>query len=234
MLKNAVLAAALGVCGLAQADTLTFEGAVDSPFVYAGDHLTVGKYWIESYGIGATQSGDYVGMFIDGSDNGLCVGLSCPVNNASQYYAGLNDGYFYFGLEGDAAFKMRSLQASFIGVGQTFPSSVAAVLVLQGFDANNQTVGAAWQINLPSPDANGVFNFINYDLSATNFGKADYSYVRILGYACGADGSCNSGVGLVNFAVDNIVTSAVPEPAAWVLYGLGLMGLGAYARKRTT
>jgi hypothetical protein len=234
LLKNVVLATSLGVCSFAQADTLTFEGAIDSPFVYAGDHLLLGKYWTESYGIGATQSNDFVGMFINGSDNGLCAGLSCPVNNTSQYYAGLNDGYFYFGMQDDSAFKMRSLQASFIGAGQTLPPSVAGVLVLQGFDAQDNAVGAGWQLNLPSPNASGEFNFINYDLSATAFGNADYAYVRVLGYACNSAGSCTNGAGLVNFAVDNIVTSAVPEPGAWVLYGLGLLGMGVFARKRGT
>jgi hypothetical protein len=232
LLKNVVLAASLGICSFAQADTLTFEGTADTPFVYAGDHLLIGKYWTESFGVGATQSTDFVGMLINGSDNGLCAGLSCPVNNTSQYYAALNDGYFYFGLQGDSPFKMRSLQASFIGAGQAFPSSNAGVLLLQGFDAAGGAVGAGWQINLPLPDASGAFSFNNYDLSTTTFGNTEYAFVRVLGYACTSAGVCNSGVGLVNFAVDNIVTSAVPEPAAWVLYGLGLFGMGVFARKR--
>jgi hypothetical protein len=232
LLRNVVLAASLGIGGFAQADTLTFEGTAETPFVYAGDHLLIGKYWTESYGVGASLSTDFVGMLINGSDNGLCAGLSCPVNNMSQYYAGLNDGYFYFGMQDDSPFKLQSLQASFIGAGQSYPPSLAGILLLQGFDATGAAVGSAWQINLPSPNARGEFNFNNYDLSATAFGNTEYAFVRVLGYACNASGVCNSGIGLANFAVDNIVTSAVPEPAAWVLYGLGLLGMGAYARKR--
>jgi hypothetical protein len=234
LLKSAVLAVSLGAGSVAQADTLTFEGTVDSPFVFAGDHLLIGKYWTESYGIGATQTGDLVGMLVNGSDNSICAGLSCPVNNLSQYYAGLDDGYFYFGMQDNSSFKLRSLQASFIGAGQAFTSSIAGLLVLQGFDALGQAVGASWQLALPSPNAAGVFNFNDYDLSATAFGNTDYSYVRILGLSCNSAGSCTNGIGQANFGIDNIVTSAVPEPAAWLLYGLGLLGMGIYARKRGT
>jgi hypothetical protein len=228
LLKKVALIASLSACSFAHAGTLTFEGAMESPFVFAGDHLQVGAYWTESFAIGGTSTGDLVGMFIDGSDNTLCS-LACPVNNKSQYYAGLDDGYFYFGLLDNSPFKLRSLQASFIGAGGPY-AAVSGLLVLQGYAANDAPVGNALQISLGGPNSAGQFNFTNFNLSGTTFGNTVFSHVRILGASCDLSGSCTNGGGLANFAIDNLVT--VPEPTTWALFGLGLIGLGVFTRKR--
>jgi len=228
LFKQLAVAAALGACGLAQAGVLTFEGPnADTPFIFSGDVTTFGDYWVESYG--GTQLGDFVGSVIDGSDNSLCVGISCPVNNASHYYAALDDGYFYFGLNDNSNFALRSLQASFIGAGQTSFPAISAILVLQGFNLAGAAVGSALQIGLSAPTA-GAFNFASYDLSATTFGNTSFGFVRVVGYACDASGDCNRSSNLANYALDNLVT--VPEPGTWALLGLGLAGLGVFSRRR--
>lgn len=231
-MKKLVAIAALGACGIAQADVLNFEGSTgDSPFIqvnaglYASNQF--GQYWVESYG--GRQEGDLVGSIIDGSDNGLCM-LACPVNNASHYYAALDDGYFYFGRNDNAAFRMSSLQASFIGAGQTY-SPISGLLVLQGFNSDGGALGSAMQIGLDGPDVTGVFSFGNFDLSNTTFGNTYFSFVRVLGFSCDSVGSCNRVSDLANFAVDDIVT--VPEPTTWALLGLGLAGMGVCSRKRS-
>jgi hypothetical protein len=209
----------------AQAGKLDFEGAVEMPFMYAGQHTVIGDYWIESYG--GPQSGDLVGAIVDGSDSGICVApISCPVNNASQYYAGLDDGYFYFGLNSGSHFKVSSLKASFIGTGQSSLPAVSALLVLQGFNDNGSLLGGAFQIPLYGP-TNNQFSFTDFNLSSIPY---EYSYVRLLPYLCDASGSCSRGGGVANFAVDDIVT--IPEPASMALFGLGLAGIGAMTRRR--
>ncbi len=230
LLGKFAVVAALGACSLAQAGVLDFEGpAPDSPFISSGAQNLFGKYWVESYG--GALAGDLVGSIIDGSDNGLCLGISCPVNNASNYYAALDDGYFYFGMSDDSNFKVSSLQASYIGAGQASFPATSGLLVLQGYDFSGATLGGALQIGLSGPNIAGAFNFSTFDLGATAFGNTYFSFVRVLGYACDAAGSCNRSSNLANFAVDNIVT--VPEPTTWGLFGLGLIGLGVFSRRRS-
>jgi hypothetical protein len=229
LFKKLAVVAALSACTLAQAGVLDFEGPpLDSPFIATGTQNQFGKYWVQSYG--GTQAGDTVGSIIDGADNGLCFGIVCPLNNPSNYYAGLDDGYFYFGLNDDSNFKVRSLQASFIGAGQAY-AATSGLLVLQGYNFANAAVGSALQIGLNGPNTAGAFNFSSYDLSGTTFGNTYFSYVRVLGYACDGTNPCSRAAGLSNFGIDNIVT--VPEPTTWALFGLGLIGLGVFSRRRS-
>lgn len=229
MLKKIAVAAAFGACTLAQASVLNFEGsAADSPFIFQGDHLQFGEYWTESYG--GARSGDFVGMIIDGSDNGLCY-LSCPVNNPTNYYASLDDGYFYFGRNNDALFMLKSLQVSFIGAGQLSYPSTAGIVQLRGFGADDGFLGGV-QFGVSGPNSSGAFNFADFDLSATSLGNTLVSYVQVVGFSCapGASGCVRNG-DLANFAFDNLVT--VPEPTSWALFGLGLIGLGVFSRRRS-
>jgi hypothetical protein len=223
-IQHFLCAAVLAVSSVAQAGVLDFEGQVDSPFVFASDHIKVGSYWIESYG--GSLNTDLVGAFVDGSDPASCFSVSCPTNNASQYYTGLDDGYFYFGMNDDSLFRLGSLRASFIGNGQASFPAVAGMLVLQGFNAMGQAVGAARQLGLSGP-IGGQFRFGTFDLSSI---KEQFAFVRVLGYACDATGNCNRNSNLANFAIDDIVT--VPEPGSLALFGLGVAGLGLASRRR--
>jgi hypothetical protein len=227
LLKKIIAAAALSACSFAQAGVLDFEQELDSPFLFTSDHVQMGEYWIETYG--GTLDTDFAGAVVDGSSNDTCSGLACPVNNSSHYYAGLDDGYFYFGLNNDARFRVNSLQASFIGAGQASFPSLSGLLVLQGFNAAGAGVGSAIQVPLAGPNIKGEFNFNTFSLGA--FSNTTVSYVRVLGYACDASTLCSRNTDLANFAIDNIVTTTVPEPTSIALLGLGVAGF-AFARRR--
>ncbi len=217
------VAAALCAAPSAQADILDFEMELDSPFLFSGGYTEMGNFWVETYG--GTQSTDFVGAVIN---NESCFSIACPVNNPTKYYSSIDDGYFYFGLNDGSKFKLKSFDASFIGVGQPSFPAVSGLLVMQGYNANGSAAGAAQQFALSGPTG-GSFNFASY--SAGAFGNTDFSFVRVLGYACDATGNCNRNTNLANFAIDNI--AVVPEPMSWALMGLGLLGVGAFSRRRS-
>jgi hypothetical protein len=226
MLKQIACVAALGASSFAQADILNFEKSYDSPWLFQGDHIEIGNFWIETYNQPA-QVGDMVGAIIDGSDSGSCLTGGCPVNNASQYYAGLADGYMYFGMNDNSTFRLSSLKASFIGAGQTSFPAIAGVLVLQGFNANGSLLGGAFQLGLGGPTG-GSFKFNTYDLSPMS--DYNYSFVRVLGYGCDPTLGCVRNANLSNFALDDITT--IPEPGSIALLGLGALGMAAFTRRR--
>ncbi|KQV78437.1 hypothetical protein ASD15_21705 [Massilia sp. Root351] len=227
LFKKAAGAAVLAASSVAQAGVIDFETGFTSPILTAGGIVETGDFWIETYAYGNTQTDDLVGVIVDGSDNGLCISGGCPVNNPTNYYAGLNDGYLYFGLNNGNNFRLGSLQASYIGAdGTTFPSTAGALLI-QGFNAAGQAVGVSQTIFLPGPTG-GAFNFANYDLSPLS--GYEFNFVRIYGYGCDFSGNCSRTSGIGNIALDNITT--IPEPTSMALFGLGLIGLGALSRRR--
>ena len=233
LLNSLVLAAALGASSMAQADVLTFEDA-PGPIAFAGSEYTFGNYWVQT--LDNVNEGDMAGNFINGADQAdICFDLRCPVNNQTGYLATLNDGYFAFGLTNGSLFTLDSMRVSFIGTGQTSFPVVSGLLILAGFDANFNLIQTSSQIAVGGPGTNGQFSFANANLGA--FADTAFAAVRVLGYACNAAGSCSRAGNAAAFAFDDIVTTSeavavVPEPASWLLIGLGLLGLGAVKRKR--
>ena len=221
LFNTAALVAALCAPSFAQADILNFENRPDLSILSNKQHATMGNFWVETY-----DGTD----FADGSvallgTNDSCAGLACPVNNKTRYLSVLNDGYFVFGMNDNAVFRVQSLNASFIGNGQPSFPSTAGLLWLIGLDAKGDYVNDV-ELDLKGP-VGGSFNFANYQMGA--FGNTAYSMVRVQGLACADAGPCSLDSGLANFAIDDIVT--VPEPTSWALMGLGLLGLAAFSRR---
>ncbi len=206
----------------AQAGIIDFE-AVEAPIVVDGQRTMLGDYYIDSFGEGVADA--LVGTM---GNNDICsgFGFACPTNNNSSYYNVLADSYFILAKADSQAFKVRSLQASFIGAGQGSFNGIAGAIELIGFDANDQEIAYA-PLFLRGP-TDGQFSFADFNTGA--FGATHMAYVLVLGYACDSSGCSRSG-NRANFAIDNIVTE-VPEPASLALLGLGLLGLAAFSRRR--
>jgi hypothetical protein len=213
-------------------DTLDFE-TPQSPLVLAQEEVDQGKFWTVGTGVGA-QPGDLVGAIIDG--NALidtCSGLACPINNPSHFMAALNDGLFFFGRKDNNPFQVKSIDASFIGVGGLSYPLLSGLLLLTGYDDFGNVSGRSEQLALGGPDSTGNFNFTSFDLNQLSnaFSQSYFSFVQVRGYACDTAGNCTSSGNLANYAVDNIATS-LPEPSSWFLLSLGVLGL--LARRRVT
>lgn len=214
-----------------RAELVNFED-VQAGIVGHNDYFRSGNYWFTGWSAERdATNGDFVGMVVDGRDRDTCVNGACPVNNASHYYAGVNDGVLFMDpLRSSDTFQLKSFDASYIGAyaGATYPS-IPALLRVQGFFADGSYL---YQDFALGGATGGHFNFQSYSTGA--FGNAYFSEIAFFALACNAGGSCspfttNEG----QFAIDNILTAAaVPEPSTYLMMAFGLMALCTMSRRR--
>ncbi|MDB5936304.1 MAG: exosortase [Massilia sp.] len=216
------------------AGTINFEGYF-GPTVH-GDYIQTGGYDIGFYSLaaGAVFGEDLVGSFLNGADSQSCdvATTRCPVNNPSTYYANLNDGLIDV-MSNTAAsrFSINGFDASFIGGNATLSSypAVSGLLRIQGFFANGTSLYETY--DLAGPSTTG-FNFAHYNTSA-GFSSNAFVEAYVFGFACNSGGTCSAfSSDRGQFAIDNLSLNAVPEPASFALFGIGMIGMGAVARRR--
>ena len=197
---------------------LNFEGYADN-IVSDGAGIVMGKYYLEAAG---------GGYGLIGNNDSCTSDIACPANNATTYYMSLADDYTFIQMADKSAFKLGSIDASFLGFnGLSYPSGVAGLLRVTAFNTVGQV--AEMFLTLSGP-VNGAFNFATYDLSAFN-GVSGYNTIRLVSYACPVgDTTCYRDSNQAQFALDNV--AFVPEPGSFALLGLGLFGIGAVARRR--
>lgn len=228
---GAVLAATV-LAAPAQAGTIGFNADYSMPVVHGDIWVENGyKLVFDAYNDNADEN-TAVGSIIDGSDPWPCENMACPISGDGTYYGAFNDSIVWLSSATQGAqFQIKSIDASFIGA---FPNlggypAISGLLRMQAFRADYSYE----LIDLPlfGPGANG-FQFDTYTLLAP-WSDMKFVEVAMFGMVCNASLSCsafNSNQG--QFAIDNIVLAEVPEPASAAIFGLGLMGLVAGARRR--
>ncbi|MEW7850582.1 NF038120 family PEP-CTERM protein [Massilia aurea] len=232
-LTFATFCGAAALAAPAQAATIGFEsgyGAVAHGESYQESGFSM---YFDANRLGADSS-SAVGAFVDGSDPWACD-MACPVNNASRYYGAFNDSVVWITADDDNPFRMLGLDASFIGHTTELGGypAVAGLLRAQGFHADGTSSIVTLALDGPS---SGGFEFGAYGLGA--FSQLAFVEIALFGFVCNLSGNCSPfGTNQGQFAIDNVnlelaEVADVPEPASALLFGLGLAGLAAGARRR--
>lgn len=230
-LAGALLAATV-LAAPAQAGVVRFDTGYSMPVVHGDVWVESGyKLVFDAYNDNA-DSNTAVGSIIDGSDPWPCVEMACPISGDGSYYGAFNDSVVWLSAEREGGeFQLKSIDASFIGAYADLGSypAISGLLRMQAIRADNSYE----LIDLPlfGPGANG-FQFDTYSLLEP-YASMSFVEIAMFGMVCNASLSCsafNSNQG--QFAIDNIVLVAVPEPASAAIFGLGMMGLVAGARRR--
>lgn len=237
-IKTSVAAAATLLCmGAAQAGVIQHVIDFESPafsatagsLVTHNDVFTQGDFWLNSLSnvVGA-QAGDFVGAIVDGSDASLCVSMACPTNNASTYYANLDDGLISLGTLSGLSFTLDRFDAAFIGDITGLNAGVPGRIIFQGVNAATGAQFAA-AFNL---GANGQFSgFSPSAVSALR--NTAMSQLFIFGQTCSIAGACSSfNSNRAQFGLDNLRLNVIPEPTSLALVAAAFVGLGVARRRR--
>lgn len=226
-LAGAAIVSSAAAVAPAQATVLDFDDAF--ALVLHGDVILEDGFVVQglSNAAGATWGADFVGMTADGTDPTSCLGGNCPANNPTTYYAAVNDGLMWFANTNGHSFNIQSFSASFLGNSQTTYPTTPGYLRLQAFRANGSYVLADFALG---GLVNSKFRFNNYVTPAA-FAAIPFVEVYAFGYSC-APGCVAFGSDRGQFGIDNIDLHVIPEPATGAIFGLGLLGLGAFARRR--
>lgn len=241
-LKQSAVALAALASMAAQAAVITFDQPIDTtnapfapllPYTAAGTEIITQGFWFDPYSaLAGRQDGDLVGAIIDGADSaGICAALLCPTNNTGTYLAGLNDGYLLFGAVDGSPLRLNSFSASFIGAQGDTLAAIPSLLRISAVSASNVTL-ATVDFRLNGPDAGGALSFATFS-NVGALGTTNAAFYRVRAAYCDTTGACTfTATNKGQFALDNINVTAVPEPSQWALFGLGLAGVAAIARRR--
>ncbi len=237
-LPRLLAAVASAACiGSAGAATITFDDlepspfATGMPFLFDGDEFYQSGFWFAPFSnADEAEPGDFVGAIVDGSDvASTCFSVACPTNNATSFYASVNDGVLMFGTESGLPFTVQGVSASFLGASGVPTVTVPGLLRAQGVRADGGG-SVTTTVLLPGPTA-GNYAFTDFTFEEP-FAQTEFALVFFYGFACDAGGSCSAfSTNRGQFAIDNLLVTAIPEPSQWALLGLGLAAIGGWQRR---
>lgn len=227
-LAGSLIAAAFTVAQ-AQAGTITIDfedpAFTDVGFFLAGDSVNLGQFNV----LVDSPDGGMPGLPVNGSDPWACAGMGCPVNNSSNYFAGVNNAWMFLSYNSGSV-RMQSLDFSFLAPYAGVINGVVGRLLVLALDNQGNIAGLTSKEF--APQVNGQWMFTDWSGIGADFGNKFYSNYAIT--ACLYTTSNQCAVNANNqgqFAVDNI-NFDVPAPATLGLIGFSLLGLAA-SRRRT-
>ncbi|UUZ56391.1 NF038120 family PEP-CTERM protein [Massilia sp. H-1] len=220
------------------ADTLTFDTL--APSVYesgtAVDESGYNMLFVEGPVAASMNLVSGIGAVLDSNDPFSCDVIGCPVGGNGNYLAILNDGGVQFTHPGQLnGFTISGLNFSFISPVPVGPGDYGQ-LVLSGTNWFGQSVSTT--LAFPGQNNNGQFMFGAAALDAAFRGNV-FTNLTISACIYDVNNACSNSVdspafNQAQFALDNVTLNAVPEPASFLLSGLGLAALGATRRRRAT
>lgn len=210
----ALAAAALAPLASAQAQTVTvdFEGAALSGLYLPGDTMSVGGFTLTTlvdFGI---------------VDSAGALGMVAPTANATQFYFNSNEGRLRITRPDGLPFSLGNFDAAFVPLDP--PSTQLTNLIVTGTRSDNTILSGAagYEVGIGGTNPFLTFAFppgLFSDLVSLEFRSC------VVGGAVCALPNLNNG----QFAIDNIVLTAVPEPGAALLFALGLVGMAGLRRQ---
>lgn len=221
-LVKTALACALSLAASAQADILTFDGTAGADLpgatfvgsvytyfqgssVYQGYTFSAENQWYAGYMNTVVFCG---GVSINCAFNGTDHLIATPVLNVRRA-----DGN---------AFSLNAFDLGNSHEGEA--DEPAATFAITGFKTDGTTIGTIITLDdLPNSATYGTAS------SLTHFDFTGFDNLRAFDVARITPNEWSSAT------LDNLDVTAmtpVPEPSAWLMMGLGLVGLGAHARRR--
>jgi hypothetical protein len=219
----ALAIAAATACSAASADMITFESVAPDIF-NGGQTFTDGLTTMTVIGDG------FSGATVGAGDTFACDIMVCPKGNPTSYYLGLNDGALSVKFTAGNAIRLQGLDFGFVLPLPMAIDGPVGRLQVTGIRMNGTQASISKDFSLQ--DANGDYGFTRWNFNG-NFGQTDFKSIMFNACVYDLDGACSSQAdNLAQFAIDNIAV-AVPEPSTWLLMGLGLAGVGAFARRKS-
>jgi hypothetical protein len=231
------LIASLLCAAPAFASTIDFETLPNLDHI-AGDTLSeagfnlrfVSGAWDQLHGV--TDSP--LGLVADAANPDTCFVYTCPAGASGNYLNVLSDGAIQISRAGPHnGFTLGGFDFSFLAFAGTPPGDYGQVR-LRGVLWNGTTVSTS--LAFPGADSNGNFAFGAAQLDPA-FRHTIFSSLSIDACLYDANSVCVNSVDEAiyqrQFSIDNISLNEVPEPASFLLAGLGLGALGLARRRRS-
>ncbi len=239
ILKSALATAMFGAALMAPAAHASIKYVMDfndiTPITLNGNEsVAVGDYTLTAKDSPLAQllgfSGG-VGLTINGSES--CTVAACPSGNATQYYAGINDGSVTLTAKAND-FQITGLNFAFLSPLAGLPDFSYGQLVLTGAKVGSGFITASR--NFVGQDGNGDFTFDHWDLGI-DWAKEHLTSLTISACIFNDSNACvnsadDPAFNMAQFAIDDLQLSTVPEPGSIALLMLGAAGMGMAARRR--